>query len=43
VTDQVSVECGRIATIRPRGDIDEPIAATAIVHDLILASATSEI
>ncbi|MGR7993520.1 PIN domain-containing protein [Xanthobacter sp. ZOL 2024] len=36
VTDQISVEWGRIAAIRPRGDIDGLIAATAIVHDLIL-------
>jgi len=36
VTDQIAVEWGRIATIRPRGDVDGLIAATAIVHDLIL-------
>ena len=36
VTDPISVEWGRIAAIRPRGDIDGLIAATAIVHDLIL-------
>jgi len=36
VTDQISVEWGRIAAIRLRGDIDGLIAATAIVHDLIL-------
>ncbi|TAI59702.1 VapC toxin family PIN domain ribonuclease, partial [Bradyrhizobium sp. Leo170] len=29
---------GRIAAIRPRGDIDGLIAATAIVHDLILVT-----
>jgi predicted nucleic acid-binding protein len=38
VTDQISVEWGRIAAIRPRGDIDALIAATAIVHDLILVT-----
>ncbi|MET4214513.1 type II toxin-antitoxin system VapC family toxin [Bradyrhizobium sp. LA2.1] len=38
VTDQVSVEWGRLAAIRPRGDIDGLIAATAIVHDLILVT-----
>ncbi|MHC2585540.1 type II toxin-antitoxin system VapC family toxin (plasmid) [Bradyrhizobium barranii subsp. barranii] len=38
VTDQISVEWGRIAAIRPRGDIDGLIAATAIVHDLILVT-----
>lgn len=38
VTDQISVEWGRIAAIRPRGDVDGLIAATAIVHDLILVT-----
>ncbi|WP_037390173.1 type II toxin-antitoxin system VapC family toxin [Sinorhizobium americanum] len=38
VTDQISVEWGRIVAIRPRGDIDGLIAATAIVHDLILVT-----
>ena len=38
VTDQISVEWGRIAAIQPRGDIDGLIAATAIVHDLILVT-----
>jgi predicted nucleic acid-binding protein len=38
VTDQISVEWGRIAAVRPRGDIDGLIAATAIVHDLILVT-----
>jgi predicted nucleic acid-binding protein len=38
VTDQIAVEWGRIAAIRPRGDIDGLIAATAIVHDLILVT-----
>ncbi|MFG1240281.1 type II toxin-antitoxin system VapC family toxin [Xanthobacter autotrophicus DSM 597] len=38
VTDPISVECGRIVAIRPRGDIDGLIAATAIVHDLILVT-----
>ena len=38
VTDQISVEWGRIAAIRLRGDIDGLIAATAIVHDLILVT-----
>jgi len=36
VTDQISVEWGRIAAVRPCGDVDGQIAATAIVHDLIL-------
>lgn len=35
ISDQIAVEWGRIAAIRPRGDIDGLIAATAIVHDLI--------
>jgi predicted nucleic acid-binding protein len=38
VTDPISVEWGRIAAIRPRGDIDGLIAATAIVHDLMLVT-----
>ncbi|GLS20218.1 ribonuclease VapC [Labrys miyagiensis] len=38
VTDQISVEWGRVAAIRPRGDVDGLIAATAIVHDLILVT-----
>lgn len=38
VTDQIAVEGGRIAALRPRGDIDGLIAATAIVHDLILVT-----
>lgn len=38
VTDQISVEWGRIAAERPRGDIDGLIAATAIVHDLIIVT-----
>lgn len=38
VTDQIAVEWGRIAAIRPRGDVDGLIAATAIVHDLIVVT-----
>ncbi len=38
VTDQIAVEWGRIAAIRPRGDVDGLIAATAIVYDLILVT-----
>ncbi|MFS8039492.1 type II toxin-antitoxin system VapC family toxin [Xanthobacter sp. AM11] len=38
VTDQIAVEWGRIATLRPRCDIDGLIAATAIVHDLIVVT-----
>jgi predicted nucleic acid-binding protein len=38
VTDRVALEWGRIAALRPRGDIDGLIAATAIVHDLILVT-----
>ena len=38
VTDQISVEWGRIAADRPRGDIDGLIAATAIVHDLVIVT-----
>jgi len=38
VTDQIAVEWGRIAALRPRGDADGLIAATAIVHDLIIVT-----
>ncbi|NTA14100.1 type II toxin-antitoxin system VapC family toxin [Agrobacterium tumefaciens] len=38
VTDEIAVEWSGIAAIRPRGDIDGLIAATAIVHDLILVT-----
>lgn len=38
VTDLVVMEWGRIAAIRSRGDVDGLIAATAIVHDLILVT-----
>ena len=27
-----------MAAVRPRGDIDGPIAATAIVHDLVVVT-----
>lgn len=38
ITDQIAVEWGRIAAQRPRGDADGLIAATAIVHDLIVVT-----
>ncbi|WP_026621606.1 toxin FitB (plasmid) [Ensifer sp. WSM1721] len=38
VTDQIAVEWGRIAAIGPRSEVDGLIAATAIVHDLILVT-----
>jgi predicted nucleic acid-binding protein len=38
VTDRIALEWGRIAALRPRGDIDGLIAATAIVHGLILVT-----
>lgn len=38
VSDQIAVECGRIAALRPRGDADGLIAATAIAHELILVT-----
>lgn len=38
ITDQISVEWGRITAIRPRGDIDGLLAATAIIHDMILVT-----
>ncbi|UWU20028.1 type II toxin-antitoxin system VapC family toxin [Rhizobium sp. CB3171] len=38
ITDQIAVEWGRISALRPRGDADGLIAATAIVHDLIIVT-----
>jgi predicted nucleic acid-binding protein len=38
VTDRIALEWGRIAAIRPRGDIDGLICATAIVHGLTLVT-----
>ena len=38
ITDAIALEWGRIAAPRPRGDADGLIAATAIVHDLIVVT-----
>lgn len=38
VTAQIAVAWGRIAAIRPCGEIAGLIAATAIVHDLVLVT-----
>ena len=38
VTDRIALEWGEIAALRPRGDADGLIAATAIVHDLIVVT-----
>ncbi len=38
VTNRIAVEWGRIAALRPRGDVDGLIAATAIVHDMSLVT-----
>jgi len=38
VTSAIAIEWGRIAAVRPRGDVDGLIAATAIVHGLILVT-----
>lgn len=38
ISDQIAVEWGRIAAQRPRGEADGLIAATAIVHDLIVVT-----
>ena len=38
VTDAIALEWGRIAAERSRGDADGLIAATAIVHDLVLVT-----
>jgi toxin FitB len=38
ITDQIAVEWGRLSALRPRGDADGLIAASAIVHDLIIVT-----
>lgn len=38
VTDQIALEWGRLNAIRPFGDADGLIVATAIAHDLILVT-----
>lgn len=38
ITAEIAVEWGRIAAMRPRGDIDGLIAATAVIHDLIVVT-----
>ncbi len=38
VTDAIALEWGRLAALRPRGDADGLIAATAIVHDHVLVT-----
>ena len=35
VTDVIAAEWGRLPAVRPRGDVDGLIAATAFVHDLM--------
>lgn len=38
VSDAVAVEWGRLSATRPRGDADGLIAASCIVHDLVLVT-----
>jgi predicted nucleic acid-binding protein len=38
ISEAVAIEWGRIAALRPRGDSDGLIAATAKVHELILVT-----
>ena len=38
ITEAIAVEWGRLAALRPRGDADGLIAATAIVHNLVLVT-----
>ena len=38
ISDAVAAEWGRLAALRPRGDADGLIAATAIVHGLALVT-----
>ncbi len=38
ITDRIAVEWGRLSALRPRGGADGLIAATAIVHELIVVT-----
>jgi hypothetical protein len=38
VDDEIALEWGRLAALRPRGDADGLIAATAITHNLVLVT-----
>lgn len=38
ITDHIAVEWGRLSALRPRGDADGLIAATALVHDLVVVT-----
>ena len=38
ITEAIAIEWGRLAALRPRGDADGLIAATAIVHNLVLVT-----
>ncbi|MBV8765910.1 MAG: type II toxin-antitoxin system VapC family toxin [Hyphomicrobiales bacterium] len=38
ISDQIAVEWGKLSALRPRGEADGLIAATAIVHDLLLVT-----
>lgn len=38
VTDRIAVEWGRLSAVRPRGGADGLIAATAIVHELVVVT-----
>lgn len=38
ISERIAIEWGRLAALRPRGDADGLIAATALVHDLILVT-----
>jgi toxin FitB len=38
ITDRIALEWGRIGALRPRGDADGLIAATANVHGLIIVT-----
>jgi len=38
INDRIAIEWGRIAALRTRGDANGLIAATALVHDLVLVT-----
>jgi len=38
IDDRIAIEWGRIAALRPRGEADGLIAATAIVHDFVIVT-----
>lgn len=42
ISDEIAIVWGRIAALRPRGDADGLIAATAVVHNLVVVTRNEE-